>query len=155
MPGFPELPHSMLISRSALAHTDHPGLLSRHGAVLFLRNAVASSLCFAIDMGLIWLMVSQLHIDKFVAVTLGFLCANALNYVLARIWVFRESDRGLFTGYVYFLGNALVGLAIILAGFALLTGPLDTHYLLARVVVSLCSGTIVFILNATLNFHEV
>jgi putative flippase GtrA len=145
----------MLMPRFAPAHPDHPGLLSRHGAVLFLRNAVASSLCFAIDMALIWVMVSQLHIDKFVAVTAGFLTANALNYGLARIWVFRESDRGLFTGYVYFLGNALVGLAIILAGFALLTGPLDTHYMVARVVVSLCSGTIVFILNATLNFHEV
>jgi len=133
----------------------HPGLLSRHGAVLFLRNAIASSLCFAIDMALIWLMVSRAGIDKFIAVVVGFLCANALNYALARAWVFRESDRGLFTGYVYFLGNALVGLAIILVGFWLLTEPLDTHYLLARVIVSVCAGTIVFILNATLNFHEV
>lgn len=144
----------MLLSHSL--HPDgHPGLFSRHGAVLFLRNAVASSVCFAIDMALIWLLVSQAGIDKFVAVVAGFLVANALNYLLARIWVFRESDRGLFTGYVYFLGNALVGLAIILAGFAVLTGPADMHYLLARVIVSLCAGTIVFILNATLNFHEV
>lgn len=145
----------MLIPRHAHGPHEHSGLISRHGAVLFLRNAVASSFCFGLDMALIWLMVSRLGVDKFVAVTLGFLVANALNYALARIWVFRESDRGLFTGYVYFLGNALVGLGIILAGFALLTGPLDTHYLVARVVVSLCSGTIVFILNATLNFHEV
>jgi hypothetical protein len=29
------------------------------------------------------------------------------------------------------------------------------HYLLARAIVSVCAGTIVFILNATLNFHEV
>lgn len=142
----------MMISRPV---PGHPGLLSRHGAVLFLRNAVASSLCFAIDMGLIWVMVSQLGFNQYVAVTLGFITANALNYAFARLWVFRETDRGLFTGYVYFLGNALVGLGIILAGFALLTGPLDTHYLVARVMVSLCSGTIVFILNATLNFHEV
>ncbi len=145
----------MLISRYAHGPQDHPGLFSRHGAVLFLRNAVASSFCFGVDMALIWLLVSQIGVDKYVAVTLGFLSANALNYVIARAWVFRESDRGLFTGYVYFLGNALVGLGIILAGFALLTGPRDTHYLLARVIVSLCSGTIVFILNATLNFHEV
>ncbi|MFC0203583.1 GtrA family protein [Novosphingobium soli] len=136
-------------------HPGHPGLFSRHGAVLFVRNAVSSCFCFAVDMALIWLMVSQLGIDKFVAVTLGFLAANSLNYVLARSWVFRESDRGIFTGYFYYLVNALVGLAVILGGFALLTGPLDTHYLLARVLVSLFSGTLVFILNATLNFHEV
>lgn len=144
----------MLLSRSALPH-EHPGLFSRHGAMLFARNAVASSLCFAIDMALIWLLVSQAGVDKFVAVTGGFLVANALNYLLARAWVFRDSDRGLFAGYIYFLGNALVGLAIILTGFALLTGPIDMHYLLARVIVSVCAGTIVFILNATLNFHEV
>lgn len=133
----------------------HPGLISRHTAKLFVRNAVTSCACFAIDMALIWLMVSQLGVDKFVAVIVGFLSANSLNYLLARIWVFSESDRGLFTGYIYYLTNALVGLAVILIGFALLTGPFATHYLLARVIVSLCSGTLVFILNATLNFHEV
>lgn len=148
----------MLISRSLHRHPDgrdHPGLFSRHGAVLFLRNAVASTFCFLIDMALIWAMVSKLGVDKYVAVTIGFLTANALNYVLARLWVFKDSDRGLFSGYVLFLGNALIGLAIILGGFALLTGPIELHYLVARVVVSMCAGTIVFILNATLNFHEV
>ncbi|WP_232492808.1 GtrA family protein [Novosphingobium kaempferiae] len=133
----------------------HYGLFSRHTAVLFVRNAVSSSTCFAIDMALIWVMVSRLGIDKFVAVTVGFLIANSLNYVLARVWVFRESDRGIFTGYVYFLTNALIGLAVILAGFALLTGVFGAHYLLARVMVSLVAGTLVFVLNATLNFHEV
>lgn len=133
----------------------HYGLLSRHTAVLFARNAVSSCLCFAIDMALIWLMVSRLGVDKYVAVTIGFLFANSLNYVLARVWVFRESDRGIFTGYVYYLTNALVGLAVILGGFALLTGLLEIYYLAARVIVSLVSGTLVFILNATLNFHEV
>lgn len=138
----------------AAAHAHH-GLLSRHTAVLFARNAVSSGLCFAIDMALIWLMVSRLGVDKYVAVTLGFLVANSLNYGLARVWVFRESERGIFTGYVYYLTNALVGLAVILAGFALLTGVFELHYLAARVIVSLCSGTLVFVLNATLNFHEV
>lgn len=135
-------------------HPQH-GLLSRHTAVLFVRNAVSSCLCFGIDIALIWLMVSRLGMDKYVAVTVGFLLANSLNYVLARVWVFRESDRGIFTGYVYYLTNALVGLAVILAGFALLTGLLGVYYLAARVIVSLVSGTLVFILNATLNFHEV
>ncbi|KMS55455.1 polysaccharide synthesis protein GtrA [Novosphingobium barchaimii LL02] len=143
------------VCEGMLLVSSHPGLFSRHGAVLFARNALVSSFCFAIDMALIWLMVSQAGLDKFVAVTVGFLVANAVNYVLARLWVFRDSERGMVTGYVYFLGNALVGLAIILSGFALLTGPLDTHYLVARVIVSVCAGTIVFILNATLNFHEV
>lgn len=143
--------HSPIVA----AGPGHPGLLSRHGAVLFARNAVSSGLCFSIDMALIWLMVSQLGIDKFVAVTVGFLCANSLNYGLARVWVFRGSDRGLFTGYLYYLMNALIGLAVILGGFALLTTVFDAHYLLARVIVSLCSGTLVFVLNATLNFHEV
>jgi len=142
-------------SHAATAGHSHSGLFSRHGAELFLRNAVSSCLCFVVDMALIWVMVAHLGMDKFAAVAIGFLFANSLNYVLARVWVFRESDRGIFTGYVYYLGNAMIGLAVILGGFALLTGPLETHYLVARVIVSLCSGLLVFILNATLNFHEV
>ncbi|KQM21890.1 GtrA family protein [Novosphingobium sp. Leaf2] len=144
-------------SRAGLRQTgnDHPGLFSRRGAVLFARNAVASGACFCLDMALIWLLVSRAGVDKFVAVTTGFLVANSLNYLLARLWVFPHSDRGMFAGYLFYVANACIGLAVILAGFALLTGLLGTHYLLARVIVSVCAGTLVFVLNATLNFHEV
>lgn len=129
-------------------------LLNRRGSVLFMRNAVASSLSFLLDLLLIWIMIDRQGMHKLAAVVIGFVLANAFHYLLARIWVFRGSLRGLFAGYFYFLSNALLGLAIILGVFALLTDLLHVPYLIARVIASLCAGTLVFVLNATLNFRR-
>lgn len=145
----------MLLFPPVKNHGNQPGLMSRAAAVLFLRNAIVSSLTFAVDMALIWLMVSQFGISSYLAVVVGFIIANALHYGLARLWVFQETERGVVIGYLYFLGNALIGLGIIMGGFALLTDLFDMHYLVARVLVSLFAGVLVFILNATLNFHAV
>jgi len=129
-------------------------LLNREGSVLFIRNAAASTLSFVFDLLLIWIMIERMGFNRLTAVAIGFVLANAFHYVLARAWVFRGTLRGLVSGYLYFLGNALFGLAIILSAFALLTDLLGVPYMLARVAASLCAGTVVFVLNATLNFRR-
>lgn len=130
-------------------------LLGRRGRWLYIRNAAASTLSFAVDLLLILLLVERAGVDRFVAVTAAFVLANGLHYLLARAWIFRGSERGLVSGYLYFLGNALFGLAVILGSFALLTQELGVPYIAARVAASLCAGTLVFVLNATLNFRHV
>lgn len=129
-------------------------LLGRRGRVLYLRNAAVSTLSFLLDLLLIWTLVEKAGLDRFLAVGIGFVLANAFHYLLARAWIFPCAARGLLAGYVYFLGNALLGLAVIMATFALLTEALGVPYLLARVAASLCAGTLVFVLNATLNFRQ-
>jgi putative flippase GtrA len=131
-----------------------PGrLLNRRGSVLFARNAAASIVSFLVDLVLLWAMVSELGWDKLAAAAGAFIVANALHYVIARKWVFHESDQSTIAGYGYFLLNALAGLVIIMALFALLSGPADIPYLIARVIASLVAGTVVFALNAILNFR--
>lgn len=129
-------------------------LLNRRGSILFVKNGAASTLSFLLDLLLIWIMVERLGVAKLAAVAIGFVLANAFHYLLARVWVFRGTLRGFFSGYVFFLGNALFGLALILAAFALLTDGLGVPYMIARVIASLCAGTLVFVLNATLNFRH-
>lgn len=129
-------------------------LLNRRGSVLFIRNAAASTLSFMVDLLLIWIMIERLGLDRLAAVAIGFVLANAFHYLLARFWVFRGTVREFFSGYVYFLSNSLLGLGIILGAFALLTQELGVPYMIARVIASLCAGTIVFVLNATLNFRR-
>jgi len=131
-----------------------PGrLLNRRGSALFARNAAASTVSFLVDLVLLWAMVSELGWNKLVAAAAAFIVANALHYLIARKWVFHESEQGLAAGYAWFLVNALAGLAIIMALFALLSGPVGIPYLIARVIASLCAGTVVFALNAILNFR--
>ena len=131
-----------------------PGrLLNRRGSVLFARNAAASVVSFLVDLVLLWAMVSELDWDKLAAAAGAFIVANALHYLIARKWVFHESEQSAVAGYGYFLLNALAGLVIIMALFALLSGPVGIPYLIARVIASLCAGTVVFALNAVLNFR--
>lgn len=126
----------------------------RRGFDLYIRNAVVSTISFLLDLLVIWLLVEYFAAERYMAVVAGFIVANALHYVLARIWIFRGSERGLVSGYVMFFGNALFGLGVILGGFALLTEVFGVPFLIARVVASLLAGTIVFVLNATLNFRH-
>jgi putative flippase GtrA len=127
---------------------------NRHGSALFLKNAAASTVSFLFDLLLIWIMIEQTDVNRTLAVAIGFMLANALHYLFARAWVFRGTSRGFASGYVYFLTNALFGLVIILAAFALLAEALGVPYMLARVIASLCAGTVVFVLNATMNFRR-
>lgn len=129
-------------------------LLNRRGSILYIKNAAASTLSFLLDLLLIWVMIDHLGLNKLMAVVIGFVLANAFHYFLARVWVFRGTLRGLVSGYVYFLGNALLGLAIILGAFVLLTNGFGVPYMIARVIASLCAGTVVFVLNATMNFRR-
>lgn len=128
-------------------------LLNRRGSALFMRNAAASGVSFLFDLALLWAMVERLGWNTLAAAAGAFILANALHYAIARAWVFRESDQGLLAGYGWFLLNALAGLAVIMALFALLADVAGIPYLIARVLASLCAGTFVFTLNAILNFR--
>ncbi|GGN42943.1 hypothetical protein GCM10011349_06610 [Novosphingobium indicum] len=121
---------------------------------MYIRNAFVSTISFLLDLFLIWLLVEHFAVERYMAVVAGFIVANALHYVLARIWIFRGSERGLVSGYVIFFGNALFGLGVILGGFALLTEVFGVSFLISRVAASLLAGTIVFVLNATVNFRH-
>ncbi|WP_052223199.1 GtrA family protein [Novosphingobium malaysiense] len=128
--------------------------MGRRGCSLYIRNAFASTISFILDLFLIWIMVEHFGIQRYLAVVVGFVIANALHYVLARIWIFHGTERGVASGYALFLGNALFGLGVILGGFALLTEVFGVPYLVARIMASLFAGTLVFVLNATLNFRH-
>ncbi|QVM84590.1 GtrA family protein [Novosphingobium decolorationis] len=129
-------------------------VLTRKGLDLYLRNALASVATFLLDLAFIWVLAEKAGAGRLLAVALGFLLANALHYVLARIWIFRGSARGMASGYVLFVGNALVGLGLILGAFTLLSDVLGVPYLAARIAASLVAGTAVFLFNATVNFRK-
>lgn len=124
------------------------------GAALFGRNTAASVVAFAIDVAILWLLVEFTPVTYLPAATIGFLIAMSVQYVISRLWVFPNSDRGVAKGYVYFLINAGVGLVITLAVFAAFIWWTEVHYLLARLIASAVAGIAVFFLNAVFNFKE-
>jgi putative flippase GtrA len=124
-------------------------------ARLFGRNTVASFFAFGIDIALLWTLVEFAGLTYLPAAAFAFLFAMSIHYILSRIWVFKQSQRGLATGYLYFLINAGIGLVVTLGVFWALINILDVQYLIARVIASIIAGLLVFFLNAVFNFKAI
>ncbi|MFW2351130.1 GtrA family protein [Qipengyuania sp.] len=122
---------------------------------MLLRNTVVSTGVFLVGLGVLWGLVERVGVDPVLATALSFLIANSIHYVFGRTWIFAGSERHVATGYALFLVNAMVGLAVTVGLFWVLTEFTPMNYLVARVVVSVFAGLAVFALNATMNFRQV
>jgi putative flippase GtrA len=129
-------------------------LLSWNAAVLLGRNTVVSTLVFLLGLFLLWVLVEFADADKLWATAFTFLLANTLHYALGRTWIYRGTTRAVVPGYGFFLVNAVVGLAVTVALFDLAIRFTEVHYLVARVLVSVVAGLVMFLLNAVLNFRR-
>ncbi|WOF44441.1 GtrA family protein [Sphingopyxis indica] len=130
-------------------------LLTRRVGRMLVRNSIVSSFVFLIGLGLLWVLVQHFGMKAVPAAAIGFLVSNSLHYALGRSWIFRGTDRKIHTGYLIFLINAGLGLAITVILFAALLQWTPIHYLVARVIVSLFAGLAMFVLNAVVNFRQV
>lgn len=129
-------------------------LWSRNAAMLLARNTVVSTIVFAFGLALLWALVELGGVNKLVAAAIGFLASNSIHYAFGRTWIYRGTERGLASGYGYFLVNAGVGLVITITLFAAFLRWTPLHYLVARIVVSIFAGLAMFLLNAMLNFKR-
>ena len=126
----------------------------QRGKNLFFKNTGASLVAFGLDIALLWLLVERAGVSRLVAASLAFLVAISLHYGLSRIWVFRGANRGIASGYLFFLANAGIGLVVTLGLFWLLIELSPLHYLVARAISSIVAGVVVFFLNAVFNFKQ-
>ena len=124
-------------------------------AKMFMRNTVVGTAVFAIDLAILWGLVSAFDFPLIIAVTTGFLVASSLHYYMARSWIFVGTDRHPVSGYLYFIVNAGVGLAITLVMFAAFLRWTSINYIVGRVIVSLFAGLATFLLNAIWNFRKI
>jgi len=122
---------------------------------MLLRNTVVSTGVFLLGLAVLWVLVEKAGINAVLATGLSFLVANSIHYIFGRTWIFAGSDRKLSTGYAIFLMNAMIGLAVTVGLFWVLTELTPMNYLVARVIVSVFAGLAVFALNASINFRQV
>jgi len=130
-------------------------LLSLRVGAMLWRNSVVSCGVFLVGLAVLWALVQWTPMDEVPAAGIGFVTANTLHYLFGRSWIFRGTERGRASGYALFLINAGIGLAVTMALYAAILEFTSIHYLVARVIVSLFAGLIVFVLNAVFNFRRV
>jgi putative flippase GtrA len=130
-------------------------IASRRTAWLLARNTVASTGTFLIGLAVMWLLVELASVNKVVAAGVSFVAATSLHYAFGRFWVFRGTNRGVASGYGYFLVIAGIGLLITVSLFVLLISWTSINYLVARIIVSVLAGLVMFLLNGALNFRQI
>ena len=128
---------------------------TRPAGRMLLRNTVVSTGVFLLGLAVLWVLVEKAGMNAVLATGLSFLVANSIHYIFGRTWIFAGSDRKLSTGYAIFLMNAVIGLAVTVGLFWVLTELTPMNYLVARVIVSVFAGLAVFGLNASINFRQV
>lgn len=82
--------------------------------------------------GVTYLCKEWLKLNKYVANSLGFLCASTSNYILNRIWTFQNENPDITGQYLRFLGIAAVGLVINNATIYVLHGRFRLNFYLAK-----------------------
>jgi len=130
-------------------------LLTRSTGRLLFRDALASTFAFLLGLCLMWGLIDLLGVNELMAAGASFVAANALHYVFAQAWIYHGTHRPWRVGYGYFLLTAGGGLALTMMLFAACMRWTSMHYLVARTVVSVFAGLMMFVLNATLNFKRV
>lgn len=65
-----------------------------------------------VDFGITYALKEWAKLNKYVANSVGFVCAASTNYLLNRVWTFESTDPRIMTQYLVFVGIALAGLVI-------------------------------------------
>lgn len=130
-------------------------LFTRRVGGMLVRNTVVSTGVFLVGLAVLYVLVEYFGMDEVIASGIGFLVSNSIHYLLDRWWVFAGTERALAKGYALFLMNSGVGLALTMGLMWLFLQFTPIHYLVARVLVSVVAGLVMFVLNAVWNFRRV
>jgi putative flippase GtrA len=106
----------------------------------FIKVQIGSLLGSAADF-LITILCTELGLSGYLVSNLMGNCAGgAIQFVLSRGWIFKESNTGipvqLVKYVIFFLGNILLSAA----GVYILTRPLHIHYIVSKLICSVLLG---------------
>lgn len=78
----------------------------------FIKFCVVGGSGVFVDFGITYALKEWLKLNKYLANSVGFVCAATSNYVLNRIWTFSSTDPDIARQYLLFIAIAMIGLVI-------------------------------------------
>ena len=100
----------------------------------FLKFCIVGGSGVVVDFGITYLAKEFLKLNKYVANSLGFICAATSNYILNRTWTFGSNDPDVVMQYFRFFGFSLVGLAINNLVIYLLHGRVKWNFYIVKLI---------------------
>ena len=107
----------------------------------FLKFCLVGGSGVVVDFGVTYLAKEFLKLNKYVANSLGFICAATSNYILNRTWTFGSSDPDIAMQYLQFFGFSLIGLAINNLVIYLLHGRVKWNFYVVKLI---ATGVVTF-----------
>lgn len=78
----------------------------------FLKFGIVGTSGVGIDFGITYLFKEKAQIHRYIANSIGFICAASSNYIFNRIWTFNSNDPEIMKQYFIFVFISIIGLAI-------------------------------------------
>lgn len=100
----------------------------------FLKFCIVGGSGVVVDFGITYLAKEFLKLNKYVANSLGFICAATSNYILNRTWTFGSNDPDVVIQYFRFFGFSLIGLAINNLVIYLLHGRVKWNFYIVKLI---------------------
>ena len=98
----------------------------------FIKFGVVGGSGVFVDFGITYACKEWLRLNKYLANSMGFICATTSNYMLNRLWTFHNEHPDIATQYLRFLGIAAVGLLVNNLTIYLLNGRFRFNFYLAK-----------------------
>ncbi|MCS6978647.1 MAG: GtrA family protein [Flavobacteriales bacterium] len=106
----------------------------KHLAKKFIKFGIVGFTGVLIDFGITWVLKELLFLNPYVANSAGFLCAASNNWLLNRIWTFRNRHPRILKQYLVFMLVSLMGLGLNNAVVWLGVSFLALNFYVAKVV---------------------
>ena len=114
----------------------------------FLKFCLVGGSGVVVDFGITYLAKEFLKLNKYVANSLGFICAATSNYILNRTWTFGSNDPDIVMQYFRFFGFSLIGLVINNLVIYLLHGRVKWNFYVVKLI---ATGVVTF-WNFSMNY---
>ena len=120
--------------------------------IQFVRYTLYGSGAAIVDISILWTSVEIFGIHYIIATVVAFVAATILNYVVFRRFVFDGTKRNLYSGYLYFLSFATIGMVITVSCMVFFIEVIHLGIISSRVTTAIIVGFWNFSMNYFLNF---
>lgn len=78
----------------------------------FIKFSLVGFLGMVVDFSITWLLKEKCRLNKYLANSVGFVCAATNNYIFNRIWTFESHQKNIPLEFLSFVVVALIGLLL-------------------------------------------
>ena len=121
---------------------------------VFMRYATVGVAGTALDVGSLYVFVDLLHIPVLVAAAISFMLAVVNNFILNKIWTFRNKSRNFRKQFIKFFIVSVIGLVLTEICMAVFVYLLDIWYIVSKLLTSVIVLMWNFLANKNWTFTE-